>query len=538
MFALLAWIHAAFAADASLALESAELREGQTVRMSLTVRDTSVSGVPELRVPPGLTARFESQSQSRTIINFESTVSTTYHYALTADRRGAYTLGPFDVVTRDGSLRTTPVTLSVGARTSGGNDTLSADLDVKRAWVGQVLVHHMRFSTERALVSASWGPPQAKGLTPEPTVQPVTEEGRLEEQGKPVVVQELFVPLRAVEEGAQVISGGVLQAQFATARRRRGSGDLLFEDLARFGDVRNESFAASPVPVDVRPLPSDGRPPDFSGLVGRFTLSAVPSSTRLAVGETLTLEVTLEGDGVLAGYALPTVQAEGFRVYDDQPVVTASLTRDGYRAKAVFKRAWVPQTAGTHTLPALELTAFDPVAGEYRALTTEPVDVTVTGSAGSAQVASYATPQKAEVGAQGEDILPLRTEATVSRPWSPGWSFALLVPGAALLLAQGASALAGAVRARAARSAAGPGELALPDDPEARLAAWEHHLRARVGARLGVRATAVRREDLGRLGDLAEEADACWKALEAARYGGAGALIETRLRALLEELAR
>jgi hypothetical protein len=537
MFTLLAWIHMALAADASLALESAELREGQTVRMSLTVRDTSVSGVPELRVPPGLTARFESQSQSRTIINFESTVSTTYHYALTADRRGAYTLGPFDVVTRDGSLRTTPVTLSVGARTSGGNDTLSADVDVKRAWVGQVLVHHMRFSTERALVSASWGPPQAKGLTPEPTVQPVTEEGRLEEQGKPVVVQELYVPLRAVEDGAQVISGGVLQAQFATARRRRGSGDLLFEDLARFGDVRNESFAASPLPVDVRPLPAEGRPPDFSGLVGRFTLSAAPSTTSLAVGETLTLEVTLEGDGVLAGFALPAVQAEGFRVYDDQPVVTASLTRDGYRAKAVFKRAWVPQTAGTHTLPALELTAFDPVAGEYRALRTEPVVVTVTGSAGSAQVASYATAQKAEVGAQGEDILPLRTAAAVSRPWSPGWSFALLVPGAALLLAQGASALARAVRARAERSPSGPGDLVLPDDPEARLAVWEQHFRERVARRLGVRATAVRREDLGRLGDLADEADACWRALEAARYGGGGALPEQRLRSLLQELA-
>ena len=417
--ALLGW---ALAADASLAVESPELREGQTVRMSLTVRDTAVSGVPELRVPAGLTARFESQSQARTIINFESTVSTTYHYALTADRRGAYTLGPFDVATRDGQLRTAPVTLQVGARTSGGNDSLSAEVDVKRAWVGQVLVHHMRFSTERALVSASWGPPQAKGLTPEPTVQPLTREARLEEQGKPVLVQELYVPLRAVEGGKQIVSGGVLQAQFATSRRRRGSGDLLFEDLTRFGDVRNESFAATAVPVEVLALPEQGRPADFSGLVGTFALSARPSTTSLAVGETLTLEVTLEGDGVLAGYALPAVQAEGFRVYDDQPVVTATLDPDGYRAKAVYKRAWVPQTAGTHTLPALALSVFDPESGVYATLQTEPVEVTVTGSAGAAQVASYASTQKVEVGAQGEDILPLRTDATVSRPWSPALS--------------------------------------------------------------------------------------------------------------------
>ena len=54
---------------------------------------------------------------------------------------------------------------------------------------------------------------------------------------------------------------------------------------------------------------------------------------------------------------------------------------------------------------------------------------------------------------------------------------------------------------------------------------------------LGLPTDAVRREDLTRLGAAAEEAEACWRALEAARYGGGETLPEARLAKLLQELA-
>jgi hypothetical protein len=493
---IVAAMHAALAADASISLDLTELHEGQSVGFSLVVKDAAPLSVPDLDLPDGLEARFQSQSKARTIINFESSVATTFRYTLTASRRGTYTLGPFSVATREGTLRTPPRTLSVGARLTGGTDALATELTASRAWVGQVLVHHMRFLTDRALVSASWNPATGEGLSPEPTVEPVAREARLEEDGKPMAMQELFVPLRAVSAGKRTVSGGVLQAQFAVSRPRNGSSDLLFGDLARFRDVRNEVFAGEPVKVEVQDLPAKGRPADFSGLIGTFTLVGEASGDTLAVGETLTTTITLEGDGVLAGHALAPAKVDGFRVYDDQPVVTASLDEHGYHAKAVYKRAYVPQAPGAFTLPPLTLSVFDPAAAAYRTLETSPVQVTVSGSADSARVASFTTPQKAEVSAQGEDILPMRTQASVNRPLSPWWSLLAWVP--ALVLGGGGAV--GALRSRLARGRGARRRLGgvdvLPVEREARLAGWDALLRERVAAKLHLAPTAVRREDL------------------------------------------
>jgi hypothetical protein len=534
---LLLLVQAALAAQVALQLDADELREGQTVALSLVVVDAAPRGVPTVVVPNGLKVAFESQARQSQIINFQATSSTTLTYALTALTAGEYAIPAVTVPTDAGTLTTAPLTVRVEPRAPGGLETLTADIGTAAAWVGQVLVYDLSFQTDNKVVNGRWSPPEAPGFMAEPTVEPFTREYGVEQDGKPLSRMELAYPLRAMKPGEWTIPGGVLQAQYAVAdaRKRRRPDSHFLDGIGAFGNVRTEVHSSAPLTVKIKELPSEGRPKDGSSLVGRFTIAAKPSATEARVGDTVTVEVTVTGDGVLAGYTLPPLAGDTFRVYDDQPVVDARLEGGAYVARASFKRAIVPQAPGRIEVPAIELGFFDPSAGAWTTVRTQPIGLDVAGEAAKAEVQPFDGGVSARtVEAIGEDILPVRTDPELKAPLPRALAVLLVLPGLSLLAVQGL----GAVSRRRARAPAAEhvGFDNLPAEPEARLAAIEQLYRARVGARLGIAAAALRREDLAGLGERAPEAEALYRALERCRYGDARDVPEARVRAFVEDL--
>ena len=59
-----------------------------------------------------------------------------------------------------------------------------------------------------------------------------------------------------------------------------------------------ETEATTPVVnISVKPLPAEGRPANFSGMVGNYSFNADFDKDHLKVGEALTLSITIRGDG-------------------------------------------------------------------------------------------------------------------------------------------------------------------------------------------------------------------------------------------------
>lgn len=528
-------VQAVQAAQVALRLDGDEVREGQTVGLELVVVDANPRGVPELAVPAGLRVEFQSQSRERQIVNFQATSSTTMTYALTALAPGDYVIPPVTVQTDVGALTTSPLAVRVGARESGALEALTAELETTSAWVGQVILYDLTFRTDKKVVNGRWSPPDAPGFLVEPTVEPFTSERTLAQDGKSLAEMELSYPLRAAKAGKWTIPAGVLQAQFAVTdtRKRRRPDSHFLDGIGPFGNVRTEVYSSAPVEVEIKELPSEGRPADGSALVGRFTAFSRASQTEARVGDTVTLEIQLEGDGVLAGYALPPLASEAFRVYDDQPVVDARLAGGAYRARAIFKRAIVPQEPGTIEVPGLDIAYFDPSTGVWTSTRTEPIRLEVTGEAKQADVRRFAEGGSVRrIEALGEDILPTRTNVDLGAPLPRSLAALLLLPGVALLAMEGLSVLR-------RRRAVGPkpsqaGLDDLPADAEVRLAALERLFRARAAASLGIPPEALRREDLAGLGERAAEAEALYRALERCRYGDAREVPEARIRAFVE----
>src|SRR5690606_9387310 len=68
-------------------------------------------------------------------------------------------------------------------------------------------------------------------------------------------------------------------------------------------------IASDPVTLEVRPLPAEGRPAGFNGLVGRYDLSVTADRERASVGDPIGLSLRIRGPEPMSGAAPPSLEA-------------------------------------------------------------------------------------------------------------------------------------------------------------------------------------------------------------------------------------
>jgi hypothetical protein len=119
----------------------------------------------------------------------------------------------------------------------------------------------------------------------------------------------------------------------------------------------------------VRPLPAEGRPPDFSGVVGELSIERRADPTRIALGSSLRVALRLRGPGNLWDAPDPLPEdalsgaAELFRLSPEQELQRG----ERLLASVLFRYDLVPRSPGPLLLPALRIPYFDPRTGRYEA---------------------------------------------------------------------------------------------------------------------------------------------------------------------------
>ena len=141
------------------------------------------------------------------------------------------------------------------------------------------------------------------------------------------------------------------------------------------------TLSSDPLAITARPLP--GSPPRaFDGAVGQFSLETRVRPDSVAVGEAVELIARVRGTGNIATVSPPALDVPSdLAAYD--PSVETEIVRSGaeIRGTKTFTYTLVPRSGGRYTLPALRFAFFDPAAGRYRTLRSEPAVVRATGSA-------------------------------------------------------------------------------------------------------------------------------------------------------------
>ncbi len=149
------------------------------------------------------------------------------------------------------------------------------------------------------------------------------------------------------------------------------------------GQVRQYTKVSLPVKINVKALPEEGRPADFSGAVGSFQVSARVEEANVIVGEPFSLRLRFEGKGNAKRIDLPPLGLpESLELYETQKEAKFFRTGTSFRD---FKVMLIPRQSGSITIPAISASFFDPAMGKYVTTATQPITVVATKREGVAR---------------------------------------------------------------------------------------------------------------------------------------------------------
>ena len=449
-------------------VDRTRIAEGDTLRLSVTLRGgpgtVDLSGLSDFDVVS------RGSSTNIQFINGRLSKEIRYDYGLTPQRTGRLTIPALPVETDDGMLHTPPIDIEVADQPQTGGDSadifVQADISTPTPYAGQQLVYRFRFfNAVQVADNVRFQQPDFSGFT----VRKVEKE-RVYQQtvnGRTYQVTELAFILTPLESGDLAISPAVIQCQVFQKGGRQ-------DPLSRFSPFFDDRFFSrhravqktlrtQAIPVSVRPLPPVPADMPFSGLVGRFQITADIDRSQVPAGESVTLTATVAGEGNVMDAPAPELgPVSNAKVYADTPEDKLSVSDQGISGEKRFRFAVVPVRAGDLDLPALELGFFDPSAGRYRLATSRPIHVRVLAAPGgdAPMVAPSPSPQeglpavrKRPVTFSGRDILPLKEslEAIEDAPAMSLLSFALWMAGPVLIYLVIAAVLAGMNRTESNR---------------------------------------------------------------------------------------
>ena len=167
--------------------------------------------------------------------------------------------------------------------------------------------------------------------------------------------------------------------------------------------------------IEVKPLP--GKPADFCGGVGDFSLSSSISSTDVKTNDAVTLRLVISGTGNLKLVSVPEVKfPEEFEVYDPKEENNARLTNVGQTGNKVIEFLAIPRSAGSYKIPAVTMSYFDIKSGQYKTLSSEPFVVNVAKGEGNASQAIANFSNKEDLRVLNEDIRFIKQNKVALQP--------------------------------------------------------------------------------------------------------------------------
>jgi hypothetical protein len=371
--------------------------------------------------------------------------SVTYIYQVEPTRTGTFTVPALRISVDGRAFQTQPVGLKVqgrddpSARTDPARGFLEMTLPKKTVYVGESVPVEIRLYVDARV---RWQPEAMPEIPGEGFTKQKLPEPRQEHGTKDGREMDVLVFRTAITPGkAGKLTLGPVEVPYVAQvpRAQRNRGHSLFDDV--FGDpffAVNQRYKAQAdaVELDVKPLPSIGRPAHFSGAVGQFKFSASGSPNRVKLGDPVTMKLAVLGHGNFDRIEAPAlVDSTGWRSYP--PSADFKADDDlGTSGTKTFSMAVIPEDKKV-AMPVFEFVYFDPKAEKFVTLTSDPEKLIVEGSAPTPPPVVAAQPadeKKSEPPAPepaARDILGLRYDAGGGRH-----SFEPLYASRGFLLAQ------------------------------------------------------------------------------------------------------
>lgn len=304
------------------------------------------------------------------LVNSQIRTEVIYTYRLQPRRTGLLTIPPVTVKIDDQTFKTAPISIKVtqGAAPapSPGNTVNPADVapppdlagddffiealvDLPNPYLGQQLIYTFRFYQALQVYRQ---PQFDSPLLPEFEQMGLpVQEYNLDAAGRTYLVSEIRTALFPKSTGKITIGPARLMLP----------GNIYEEPL----DLYTE-----PIEIEVKPLP-ENPPPGFNGAIGQYEVEAWFKPAEAVVNQPATLYVAVSGTGNVRD--LPDLiwpELPGWQAYNSLTSLTTAMEGNAMTGARVYERVMVPSAIGDFEIPPISLVYFDPVAAEYRTIST------------------------------------------------------------------------------------------------------------------------------------------------------------------------
>lgn len=238
----------------------------------------------------------------------------------------------------------------------------------------------------------------------------VAEARRLadeEREGRRFAVFEIVRRFRFEEPGTRVIPGALMRFAYATKFRE----DFVQGRVAE--DRRSGVVTASASALTIVAPPREGRPEDFTGAVGQFTVAAAVSSREERSETGVRLTMSIRGDGDLSAFVPPSLAGmHGLTVRD----VTKKPHAGGCEVEYAL------QVSDLREIPAIPFTYLEPgPPSRYRTVLTNPIPLraaeTPSRTSAAARISLLAADLKAADSPGAVELSPEWVGVGLAGPW-------------------------------------------------------------------------------------------------------------------------
>ena len=140
----------------------------------------------------------------------------------------------------------------------------------------------------------------------------------------------------------------------------------------------NRTISSGNRTINVKPLPENEKPKDFSGAVGNFDLKVTTNKQTLKATEALELKVSVSGKGNLKLFRLPKlVLPSALEVYEPEHSENVQIRGSGMQGAISDTYTVVPNFQGSYPIPNVSFSYFDLKTKRYKTLTSERLIIEV-----------------------------------------------------------------------------------------------------------------------------------------------------------------
>ena len=443
LIALIAYSTQAFADKVSFTASAPDaVVVGDQFRLSYTVTTQKVKDfrAPSIKGFDVLMGPSRSQQSSTQIVNgnVTSTSSITFTYILMANTAGEYTIGGASIVADGNQMVSNSVKIKVlpqdqnsnggqggsSAHSSSGTSVSDQDLFIT-ATASKTNVFEQEafvltykiYTRESNLQLNNAKLPDFKGfhsqeieMTTNARWTPEHYRGR----NYYTTVYRQFV-LFPQQSGKLYIDPAQFQMTIGKPVQSDDPFDAFFNGGSNVIEIK-KSIATPKIAINVSPLPA-GKPADFSGGVGEFTVSSSINSKELKTNDAITIKLVISGTGNLKLISNPEIKfPEDFEVYDPKVDNQVRLTREGLTGNRVIEYLAIPRHVGTYKIPGVSFSYFDIRSKSYKTLKTEEYVVNIEKGAGNADQVIANFTNKEDLKVLGEDIRYIKQNEVTFQP--------------------------------------------------------------------------------------------------------------------------